>query len=260
MKAIKKIYLLLGVLPLLASCDNIDEAHRYIEEEAVEVKRNVLLEEFTGQNCPNCPDGHAVIESLEEQYGDQLIVVSIHAGHFGIPAPYGLMEPEGNDYANYWNVQAYPAAVVDRLMGPMGMADWSGAVRTEMGKETTLELSLSAQLSSDGSNIEVFTTLVNPTDMTGSLQLWVVENDIVAIQDYMGSYIPNYVHNNVFRACVNGVWGEEIGLTANEVKYVSNTVAIDSDWVIENVRIVGFYYNSGGVIQVERCGIGGSAV
>lgn len=240
-------------LAFLAACDNISEDDRYIETTPVEMSRKVLLEEFTGQTCPNCPEGHYVIESLEEQYGDQLIVVSIHAGHFGVAAPNGLMQPQGNDYANRWNIETYPSGVVDRNSGALGRNQWATAVREEIGKETNLYLDLYAELSEDSKNINITTTLGNPAALSGALQLWVVENDIVTFQQDGDIIIPNYTHNNVFRACVNGVWGQDISLQANEDMVVKNSIAIADDWVMRNVRIVGFFYNSSGVIQVERC-------
>ena len=236
-----------------AACDNIDEADRYIETGPVEVARKVLLEEFTGQQCTNCPDAHRIIESLEEQYGDALIVVSIHAGEFGIKYPVGLMQEEGNTYADRWNIAAYPAGVVDRTGSAMKMGEWATAIREDIGKTTELQLSLEAQLSSDQKKIEVFTTMVSPEALSGSLQLWVVENGIVAYQLDGDKNVMDYVHNNVFRACVNGLWGQEIPLQANEVKYESNTIDVDARWKLENVDIVGFYYNSTGVVQVEKC-------
>ena len=79
-------YAFISLALLTASCDNISENDRYIKVEATKAERTVLLEDFTGQNCVNCPAAHRTIEALEQQYGSHLIAVSIHAGHFGIPA------------------------------------------------------------------------------------------------------------------------------------------------------------------------------
>lgn len=250
----KKFLYILPLLAFLTACD-IDEEDRYIETGPVNVERKVLLEEFTGQTCTNCPDAHKIIENLEEQYGDDLIVVSIHAGHFGIMKPYGLMQEEGDTYANRWNITAYPAGVINRNSGVENMSQWSATIMEDFKQTTDLQLSLEAQLSDDGKKIEVFTTMVSPDNLQGSLQLWVVENGITALQFDGNDVRMDYVHNNVFRGCVNGVWGEEIPLAGGVIKYVSNEVALDEEWVVDNLRIVGFYYNTSGVVQVERCKI-----
>ena len=254
---LKNLLFLLGTLPFLGSCDDIKEDDRYIETGPVEVGRKVLLEEFTGQRCPNCPAGHEIIENLEEQYGDNLIAVSIHAGNLAVKAPLGLRQEEGDIYNNYWNISSWPAGVVDRNSGVLDRNKWASAVRDDIKKTTELQISLEAQLNEEGSEIEIFTTMVTSRPLQGSLQLWVVENNIVAYQIDGKETIMDYVHNNVFRQCVNGQWGEEIPLESNVVKYVSNTVPVDEFWRVENVGIVGFYYNSTGVIQVERCAVSG---
>ena len=254
----KKLFYPFLLLPLLSSCDQVDENDRYIEVDQIQVERRVLLEEFTGQHCTNCPEAHAVIEKLEEQYGEDLIVVSIHAGSFGVPSPFGLMQEEGDEYAKRWDINAYPAGVVDRTGSQMTMDAWSAAIRTEYGKETDLEVELKADVSEDGKTIYVNTNLLSSSSLSGSLQLWVVENNIVA-QQYDGSETrDDYVHNNVFRACINGLWGQSVTLDANEPQEFDNSIEVVttgtpmSKWNVDNIYIVGFVYNDSGVIQVNK--------
>ena len=83
------------------SCSDIKESDRFITIEGVTAERVVLLEDFTGQNCVNCPAAHQEIDALVKQYGDALVPVAIHAGSFGIPSTNrrpGLMQPEGQTY------------------------------------------------------------------------------------------------------------------------------------------------------------------
>ena len=68
-------------LTLLTSCENIDESDRLIEVTPTEVSRAVLVEEFSGQFCVNCPYGAAQLHRMEAEYGaDSLVVVTIHCG------------------------------------------------------------------------------------------------------------------------------------------------------------------------------------
>ena len=251
----KKLLALIFILPFFMACDNIPESDRYIDTGPVNVQRKVLLEEFTGQRCVNCPDAHRIIESLEEQYGSNLIVVSIHAGPFGVKVPMGLRTTDGDTYAEHWGVTSYPAGVVDRNSGVLSMDGWASVIRKDIELTSDLQLSLSARTSEDGETIEIFTTMVSPAAMDGFLQLWIVESGIVAFQIDGGETINDYVHNNVFRAAVNGLWGEATALEANVVKYVSNTISIDQFWNKENLSVVGFYYTSSGVVQVEKCAV-----
>ena len=255
----KKLSIFAAILPLWVACDQVDENDRYIKGEEIEVGRKVLLEEFTGQRCVNCPEAHAIIEKLQDQYGDDLVVVSINAGQFGIKSPTGLMQEDGNEYADYWNVMAYPSAVVDRTSGVISTDLWASAIRVDAAKVTNLELDLSAELSADGNTVNISTELLTSEKLDGKLQLWVTENDIVGLQFDGDVRLTDYVHNNVFRACVNGLWGEEISLVANESKTYSNSIEVVKDerglgnWNTDNLYIVGFVYNDSGVIQVNKC-------
>lgn len=255
----KKLLFLSALLPLFTSCDQVDINDRYIQAEEIQVGRKVLLEEFTGQRCVNCPEAHEVIKKLQEQYGDDLVVVSINAGQFGIKAPTGLMQEDGNAYADRWNITAYPAGVVDRTSGVLNSDQWSTYIREEAGKKTDLEVNLSAALSEDGETIDITTNLLSSQALKGNLQLWVVENGIVALQFDGDERITDYVHNNVFRACVNGLSGQEISLSANVEYDYENSIAVQRDetyklanWNTDNLYIVGFVYDSAGVIQVEK--------
>ena len=56
------------------ACDELDENERFVEMPAQESKRNVLVEEFTGQKCTNCPDAHKALAALSEQYVATLLL------------------------------------------------------------------------------------------------------------------------------------------------------------------------------------------
>ena len=81
----KKIYFLslLAAALLLISCDEVSSSKRLIYVEPPEVGRAVLIEDYTGQYCVNCPKASQEIERLLEQYGDTTVIaVAIHSGPF----------------------------------------------------------------------------------------------------------------------------------------------------------------------------------
>lgn len=257
----KKICLLIAILSLLTACDHIDENERYIPVENRPLERKVLLEEFTGQNCVNCPEAHKVIEKLQEQFGENLVVVSIHAGQFGIPAEDdGLMQPEGNAYNDQWGISAWPCGVIDRNSGVLNYDAWSTVIRKDGLYPSDMTLDLKVSLSDDNKTIDITTELESEVHVKGALQLWVVENDIIAYQRDGNQRVYDYVHNNVFRACVNGTWGEDFEIQNNETLNFYNTIEVVrdneweiNDWNVNNLYIVGFVYNESGVIVVNKC-------
>ncbi|MDE7468174.1 MAG: Omp28 family outer membrane lipoprotein [Muribaculaceae bacterium] len=211
--------LLTIIIPAIAavSCNPVASDDRLVPVEAAEVNRVVLIEDFTGQNCINCPDAHEVIEQLQEQYGDAVVAVSIHAGAFGIPVErtdfpsgyIGLMTTEGQQLNDSWNIQSWPAGVINRNSGVLGHNDWATAVYNQIATAPATDLKVDATLSADGSTIEIATTVEPRQDINGRLHLWITESGIVARQRTTGNkIIQDYVHNNVFRAAVTPLDGQ----------------------------------------------------
>ena len=257
----KKLYiLLLGFLFLpFAACDEVAESDRYLPMDEVAPARAVLLEDFTGQFCVNCPDAHEVIDNLEHLYGDSLVIaVAIHAGVYGVPESdnpnfVGLMQPEGNEYADYWNIQGYPSGLVDRVSpASSNIGEWATLVRQALEQETNLDIDLTAS-EITGDSLSVAVTLRPAGDITGKLQVWVIENHIIAYQrDVEKGDIMDYEHNHVYRASVNGTWGEEVSLEANVYRHADYALPIKKNWARENLAIVAFVYNDGGVVQAAK--------
>ena len=256
---IKKLTILTIVAASLFACDTIDENERYVQLETIEAKRNVLLEEFTGQNCPNCPTAHETAARLKEQYGEALITVSIHAGPFafaeGSKSFPTFMTPEGNTYADAWGITTYPAGVINRTSGNTSYSDWASIVREEIQKDAELDIELEATLNADKTLVSISTVLKPLSDIEGNLQLWITESGMISRQKNGSETIREYEHNHVYRASVNGVGGERVSLSSNVFDTFNHTAAVKENWNAENLSVVAFVYNSNGVLQVVEAEI-----
>ena len=42
--------------------------------------KNILIEDFTGHTCKNCPDAARELDAIHDVYGSQIIGLAIHAG------------------------------------------------------------------------------------------------------------------------------------------------------------------------------------
>lgn len=63
----KHLYYILSLLLLVAGCDIIDEKDRVIQTDELHfTNKIVLLEDFTGHKCVNCPVAADEIARLEE--------------------------------------------------------------------------------------------------------------------------------------------------------------------------------------------------
>lgn len=256
---LRMLYVLGVAMAWMTSCESVAEDDRYIPIDKPEAKRGVLIEDFTGQMCVNCPNAHATIHELQNAYSQNIIPVAIHAGNFGIPVDKGgLMQPEGNEYATKWNIEAYPSAVINRQGSVLDNIDqWTPAVMNVIWQEPLIGIETTATLK-DGNQVEVSTKLTTSQAVDGKLQLWLLENGIVAVQALPdGSKDPQYTHDHVFRAAINGTWGEDVSLAKDKEETRTHTYTFDaSKWKAENLSVVAFVYNEeSGVLQAVNTNV-----
>ena len=250
-------------LPLLMSCDYIEEADRLIAVDDAHTDtpidtlktaiKNVLLEDFTGQRCSNCPTGTEVIEQLQEIYGERLIAVGIHGGPLGFKGTatvLGLATDVGDEYYSHWQLEYQPVGLVDRH-GAVNYTEWAKAVRDEMA--LTSDVKMEVQAIFDGSKIDITVMEEAYNDYTGMLQVWLLEDGITAIQTMPdGTNNRNYVHNHVLRTPVNGDWGKAITIGKGEQDLQNYQQAVDEAWNTANLSVVAFVYNDRGVMQATK--------
>lgn len=249
-----KIYLFAILGTLLAACSHISDDERLIYVKPESAKRVVLLEDFTGQRCVNCPKGTAVIEQLQEVYGDAIIAVGIHGGPLGFKGSstmVGLATDIGDEYYNHWNLEYQPVGLVDR-QGAVNYTDWTKAVKDAMGRTAPLDLQVSATVSDSQIDITVL-TMGTDGDTTGKLQVWLLEDGITALQMMPdGTSNRDYVHNHVLRAAVNGTWGEDITVKEGETQEKQLSLMLDESWQPSQLSVVAFIYNDLGVQQAAK--------
>ncbi|MFO8067267.1 MAG: hypothetical protein R6U11_06770, partial [Bacteroidales bacterium] len=104
------------------ACDKVEPP--YMNEDAGQndedtvVVRKILLEEFTGHQCPNCPEGMKTANQLKSVYGDRFLIMSIHTGLFARPTP-GDFENDyrteaGDGIAEFFGINQFPVGIVNR--------------------------------------------------------------------------------------------------------------------------------------------------
>lgn len=258
----------------LTSCDEVAEDDRYILGEAVVAERAILLEDFTGQSCVNCPAAHEVIEQLEEQFGkDKVIAVSIHSGSFGLSTKatnfarnrVGLMTEEGNAIMESYGITQFPMGVINMTGDAVNYTLWATKVRDALKVTTDVNIELEANYIPDANDgedgyfgtIEAKATVMSNTARTVNFQFWILEDNIVAQQSNGNIVVQDYVHNNVFRAQVfDGLKGQPYSLTAGFEQEITGAIATrwtnKEHWELENLSVVAFASDASGVLQVVK--------
>lgn len=260
---LKKILIPATLLLALASCDNIDENERYVPIDRVEPQRVVLLEDFTGQRCNNCPDAHRIIERLQEQYPGSIVAVSIHGGGMANHKKdtrfdrnnVGLGTDEGNAYNDAYGIDEWPSGVIDRRSGVLGRDKWAAYLDEELIRPTDVNIEVGARI--EGDDIKIDLAIEPQADIDATLNVWVLEDGIVARQiDESGNYNREYVHNHVFRACATAQNGDPMALTNGIHKTATYTVPLrfndQERWNPANLSVVAFIADKEGVHQTVQ--------
>lgn len=245
-----------------ASCSNIDEGDRLIYVKPAEVGRAILIEDFTGQKCINCPTGTEIINSIVDTYGeDNVIAVGIHSGPLGFAGnskTVGLMTDTGNEYYTRWdkeNKMGQPWVIFNRKTSPDShYNNWAAMVGTIISEKANLSVKIANAY--DAATRTLTTTVgadgVNGT-VNGKLQVWIVEDGVKALQMMPdGKSNKEYIHNHVFRAAVNGTWGEDVTVKEGETTTKQYQYVLPEAWNADNIAVVAFVYNDGGVENVAK--------
>lgn len=255
---------LIGAALLFSSCDNISESDRLIYVQPVQAERSVLVEEFSGQLCVNCPDGAEVLEDLQERLGaDTVIVVSFHADRInqGLKPGdeyVGLATDAGGELFDKYGCNSMPSAVFDRKSGVVNDYNiWNTYVSSLLKEPTSLKLSVTPTYSEADNSLDISViaqlTAAATSNLNGDIHVWLTEDSIVAPQKLKtGGYDFNHVYHNIFRASVNELEGDAITVTTTDATERTYHTALDSSWRADKLNVIVFIDNSEGVCQAAR--------
>jgi hypothetical protein len=273
MKQITKIIAAIIAFSLFFSCDKIDhplqEGNIIVDNgDTTVVKRRVLIEEFTGHYCTNCPQGAVEAHRLDSVYGEQVIPVSIHSDPtFAVPhTGSGSYEtdfrtPDGDIYYSTFGVNGIPKALISRLDGGSvsSLGQWESKVLsiidTSPLAEVTIETSYNTTTRQVTANIKT-EWLLNGGSDNYRLQVYLIEDHITDWQLNNGVDIPNYDHRHVLRAVINTTWGEAISSSTQGSKdNKSYTYTLAGNWNEDNCEIVAFVYKESPNYEVIQANI-----
>lgn len=198
--------------------------------------RNAVLEEFTGVNCVNCPDGHYRANQLYNAFPGRVVLINIHSGSF---ATAGFTTPYGDPIDNFAGVAAYPSGTMNRVVWagaynvppyfpqnpPNNLAirrpGWwdtaypnqgTGAYIILQGGNSPVNIGAETQWNATTRELQVTVELYYTAteNQNNKLNVVLLENGIVGYQSGGGS---SYTHNHIMRHLLTGQWGDEITTT-----------------------------------------------
>ncbi len=271
MNRYKLSVLLICFFTIIISCDIVEEPYTNAiiqPPDTGEVLQKVLLEEFTGHQCPNCPAGAQIAAQLSELYGDQFIIIAYHAGFFAntnASFPINYKTPTGEELKNHFGVISYPSGLVNRKNNDvLGTTEWATIAADYISQEPTLKIQINRDYNTSTRELCVTVTATAIATLESmNVCVFLTESGLISPQktkddpDYPDGVIPDYEHMHVFRATMNGTWGTNIfaeGAVCDDIETISVNCILNSEWNVSNMDIVCFAYSieTGEVIQVEE--------
>ena len=206
---------------------------RFVDE--TPQNRKVVLEEFTGVNCGNCPDGHHRANALRDAHPGEVFLINIHQGSYAYPAEIDLRTNYGDALASQAGINSYPNATINRhsFNGSIAVADrtaWTslseGLLSTEAYANIAAKATVDWQTREMQVTVQVYYTGNSPAS-TNYLNVALLQDYIYGPQAGMNANMEQvdgnqYVHMHALRDLITGQWGEEI-TTTTQGSFVEKT-------------------------------------
>lgn len=222
--------------------------------------RQVIVEEFTGVRCVNCPAGSDAIQNLINIHGEQLVAISIHAGSFSPPynsSQYDFRTSEGNNLLSYLGEPlGYPTAVVNRKKFEgefdlqLGQSQWAGYIAQELLEEPQIKIDIQPNYNSSTGQLKVAVTLFiqeNILDEDVRLSVMITEDDIEDTQVTPDGLKADYKHKHVLRGMMTNYDGMPLtgSLTQGAEIEENFEMAFPEAWIVENCHIIAVVSKNG---------------
>ena len=221
--------------------------------EVVPTGKTVLIKDFTGARCVNCPAAAEYAHSLQHQLDeDHIFIMSVHAGYLAQPIgsfPNFLTE-EGTEWYN--NHDANPLFAVDHVALTDGNTFNEGQidapVTAALEEEQSFEIVVGARYDEADRQLQVSAQAIALNDMDGQFYITacLVEDNIVGWQTIPGGVDKEYVFRNVFRGTINGAYGEafeDYHVDSDDTFSFSYSTEINADYNAEECYLMIYIYD-----------------
>jgi len=276
MKTFIKFFSIIILLVSFAACDVIDnplkEGGTRPPVDSTVVVRKVIIEDFTGHRCKNCPYAAEKIHELQDVYGKNVIGIAIHEGPSNFTGtnadyPTDFTTDDGKTIYDFFKIPALPMGMVSRIdytgTGTSHLKTYSGWPAISAGLlDSVAHIKLEALVGYESSTrtvtVDVAATALIDFSDDLKVVVMILESGIVSPQLMPDdTRNANYIHQHVLRKAFTQAMGDELALSpiltgAIHTKQIIGTV--DAAWVADNCDIVVFVYNdrTKEILQAEQ--------
>ncbi len=228
--------------------------------------KNVLIEEYTGVKCQNCPTGHKIVADIQAANPERVLSIRLHSSLQSSVYPYStqdLFTDEAEALHQRFQISSKPSAVIDRVpfngVLQLGRTNWTPAVTERLKKTSPVNIHIENSYNADSLKLETKVKLHFTDDVTDKLNfsVFLIENNIVTPQT-LPSFDTDtfYNHQHVFRKMIGG---STDGISINDSTTKGRTIVkyfytyFKSIYKPENMKTVVAVSKSGSDNEVIHC-------
>jgi hypothetical protein len=236
--------------------------------------RNCLIEDFTGHNCPNCPNTANAVHNSVLTNPERIFETSIHSGPNGLGSFQQTTSSLTTIFYNTIGLEigtfmgsipgnsfiGNPRIAINRIASGTDLTSTAGLLPTRVPAvlSSTLKVNLQAKVNYFASTRGVFLhTEVDPIDPglnEMGIVVYVVEDSLIAPQKTndpayadSNSTISNYVHRDIMRGTIdNAALGRTLSstyLNSNGKYYVNYSYQLPTSLVPENTHLLIYVFD-----------------
>ena len=215
--------------------------------------KTVLIKDFTGARCVNCPAAAEHAHNLQHQLDeDHIFIMSVHAGYLAQPLGSfpDFLTDEGTEWYN--NNNSNPLFTVDHVAltegNTLNETQIDAPVTAALEEEQTFEIVVGPNYDEANRQLKVDVQAVALDDLDGHFFMTVclVEDHIIGWQTIPGGVDKEYDFRNVFRGTLNGAYGtsfEDLHVDANDTFHFSYTTEINADYNADECYLMVYVYD-----------------
>ncbi len=227
--------------------------------------RQVLVEEFTGVKCPNCPEGHAVLRSLLTSFPNGVNIVSYQAYNSAQTEPIKNETRSDNrtqaateiSTSVFGGIPSLPTAGIDRAPDGGSLLNsrslWPAITTTRSKIAPPVNLTISSEYDAASRQVTATVRMAYTQSVTQPhrLSLAITEGNIIDAQEYPDSVQLDYEHEHVFRQFVTANTGDDLlkDMTTKEAGRVIERqfkFVLKEAYKPENCYLLGFVHYADG--------------
>ncbi len=221
--------------------------------------KTVLIKDFTGARCVNCPDAATYAHNLQHQLGeDHIFIMSVHAGFLAQPMGSfpDFLTDEGTEWYN--NHDSNPLFAVDHVAltdgNTLNVNQIDAPVAAALAEEQSFEIQVKPNYDETSRQLNVEVNALALADKEGEFSITVslVEDHIIGWQTTTGGVDREYDFRNVLRGTLNGAYGDEFatsGVEANETFRFNYSTDLNADYNADECYLMVYIAQGDKILQ-----------